>query len=116
MGGGSADAGCGVAGAPAEERCWRACGAAECEQQDRPAEELLAEKYGIRLTDGKPAGHAAYVFTHRRWEMDILRYTLDEQIPVGGTLEWVSWEQFERKPVPTAFLKALRAAGKEDNA
>jgi A/G-specific adenine glycosylase len=95
-------------------RMW---GLPNAEQQgDRPAEELLAEKYGIRLTDGKPAGHAAHVFTHRRWEMDILRYTLDEQIPVGGTLEWVSWEQFERKPVPTAFLKALRAAEKEDNA
>jgi len=84
--------------------------------RDRTAEELLAEKYGIRLPAGEPAGHAVHVFTHRRWEMDIVRYTLDEEISVGGTLEWVSWEQFEKKPVPTAFLKALRAAGKEDNA
>jgi A/G-specific adenine glycosylase len=83
-------------------------------QGDRPAEELLAEKYGIRLMDGQPEGHAVHVFTHRRWEMDILRYRLDVEIPVGGALEWVSWEQFERKPVPTAFMKALRAAGKED--
>jgi len=82
----------------------------------RPAEELFAEKYGIHLPAGEPAGHAVHVFTHRRWEMDVVRYTLDEKIPVGGTLEWVSWEQFDKKPVPTAFLKALWAAGKEDSA
>ena len=82
-------------------------------QGNRPVEELLAEKYGIRLTSGQSAGHVAHVFTHRRWEMDIVRFVLDTEIPVGGALEWVSWEQFERKPVPTAFMKALRAAQKE---
>ena len=82
-------------------------------QGDRPAEEMLAEKYGIRLPAGQPAGHAVHVFTHRRWEMDILGYKLNEEFPVSGALEWVSWEQFERKPVPTAFMKALRAARKE---
>jgi len=95
-------------------RMW---GLPNAEQQPaRPAEELFAEKYGIRLPTGETAGHAAHVFTHRRWEMDVVRYTLDEEFPVDGTLEWVSWEQFEKKPVPTAFLKALRAAGKEDSA
>ena len=84
------------------------------QQGDRPAEELLEEKYGIRLTGGQLAGHADHVFTHRRWEMDIVRYQLNAEIPVGGALEWVSWEQFERKPVPTAFMKALRVARKED--
>lgn len=81
---------------------------------NRPAEALLTEKYGVALTGGVPAGRAVHVFTHRRWEMDIVRYQMDAQIPVGGALEWVSWEQFERKPVPTAFIKALRAARKED--
>ena len=84
------------------------------QQGDRPAEELLAEKYGIRLSGGQPAGHAVHVFTHRRWKMDILRVKLDEEFPVDGALEWVSWEQFERKPVPTAFMKALQTARKED--
>ena len=92
-------------------RMW---GLPNVEKQERPAEELFAEKYGIRLPAGEQAGHAAHVFTHRRWEMDVVRYTPDEEFPVDGTLEWVSWEQFEKKPVPTAFLKALLAAGKED--
>lgn len=83
-------------------------------QGDRPAEELLAEKYGITLTGGQPAGHAVHVFTHRRWEMDIVQFAPDSEIPMSGALEWVSWEQFERKPVPTAFMKALRTARKEN--
>jgi A/G-specific adenine glycosylase len=84
------------------------------EQRDeKPAEELIAEKYGIVLTGGEPAGHTTHVFTHRRWEMDIIRYEMEAEIPVCGALEWVSWEQFERKPVPTAFMKALQTARKE---
>jgi A/G-specific adenine glycosylase len=83
-------------------------------QGDRSPEELFAEKYGLSLADGRPTGHAVHVFTHRRWEMDIVQYVFGAEFPVSGVLEWVSWEQFERKPVPTAFLKALRAAGKED--
>ncbi len=84
------------------------------QQGDRSAEELLSEKYGVILSDGIPAGHATHVFTHRRWEMDIVRFEPEKEFPVSGALEWVSWEQFERKPVPTAFMKVLRAARKED--
>ena len=83
-------------------------------QGDRPAEELLAEKYGIRLTGGQLSGHAVHVFTHRRWEMDIVQFSPEAEIFVSGALEWVNWEQFEKKPVPTAFMKALRVARKED--
>lgn len=83
-------------------------------QADRPAEALFAEKYGMSLTGGQAAGHATHVFTHRRWEMDIIRFRMDEEIPSGGALEWVSWAQFENKPVPTAFMKAIKAAQKEE--
>jgi A/G-specific adenine glycosylase len=61
------------------------------QREEKTAEELIAEKYGIVLTGGEPAGHATHVFTHRRWEM----------------------EQFETKPVPTAFVKALRTVRQE---
>jgi A/G-specific adenine glycosylase len=80
---------------------------------DKPAEALFEDKYGITLAGGQSAGHAVHVFTHRRWEMGILRYKTDTKFPVSSTLEWVSREQLEHKPVPTAFLKVLRALWKE---
>ncbi len=81
---------------------------------DKPAEALFEDKYGITLAGGQSAGHAVHVFTHRRWEMDILCYKADAEFSVGGVLEWVGREEWEHKPVPTAFLKVLRAKWKEE--
>lgn len=81
---------------------------------DAPIAALLEEKYGIRLADGRSAGHAAHVFTHRRWEMDIVRFRLERETPVAGALEWVSRAQLEHKPIPTAFTKALNKAHREE--
>ena len=82
---------------------------------DKTVEALFEDKYGITLAGGQSAGHAVHVFTHRRWEMDIVRFELDAEFPVDGALEWLSREQWEHKPVPTAFLKVLRAARKEES-
>lgn len=76
-------------------------------------EALLAEKYGIALTNGQVIGHAAHVFTHRRWEMDVVRFVVNEQInPSTSEWEWTSWESIDEKPIPTAFMRILNEVRK----
>jgi len=71
-------------------------------------ETLFFEKYGLKLNAGEMAGTALHVFTHQRWEMDIVRYTTDEQIkPVSSEWQWTHWESIDEKPIPTAFMRIL---------
>ncbi len=77
------------------------------------AEALFEKRYGIRLTEAKIIGHAVHVFTHQRWEMDVVSCKLKDGMKLNPLeWEWTSWESIEQKPIPTAFMKILRAAGK----
>ncbi len=76
-------------------------------------EMLFAHKYGVHLSRGQPDGHTVHVFTHLRWEMDILRYKMDQCDECAGW-EWTSCEQLSEKPIPAAFRKVLEAVSKGD--
>ena len=83
-------------------------------QEGETPEALFANKYDITLAGGKVIGHASHVFTHQRWEMDIVEYTLENEIKLNAAeWEWTSWESIEEKPIPTAFMRALRAVRKQ---
>ncbi len=76
-------------------------------------EKLLAEKYGLELKHGEIITHASHVFTHQRWEMDVVRYELENEIkPDNPEWEFVSWESIDAKPIPTAFMKILNGVRK----
>ena len=75
---------------------------------DQTPEALFAQKYGIELTGGESAGHAVHVFTHQRWEMDVVRYHAKDKIKRDDSeWEFVSWESIDEKPIPTAFMRIL---------
>jgi A/G-specific adenine glycosylase len=88
-------------------------------QEGETPEALFAKKYGITLTNGEVTSHAVHVFTHQRWEMDVVQYRMDNKIKLDTSeWEWISWESIEEKPIPTAFMRILRrrektAGGKE---
>lgn len=64
------------------------------------------EKQGIRAAYDERIGHAKHVFTHLIWEMDVHALIADEMpaIPDG---QWVTREELENLPLPTA-VKAAR--------
>ncbi len=68
---------------------------------------LLKELYGLELSQGLQIGHTVHVFTHQRWEIDILCYHLDKPSAVPEDMEWVPIAQIEQKPVPKAFQKGI---------
>ncbi len=77
-------------------------------QEGDSAETAFFKKYGIQLTDGEALTHAAHVFTHQRWEMDVIAYRPQNEIkPDDGEWEFVSWESIDEKPIPTAFMRIL---------
>jgi A/G-specific adenine glycosylase len=77
-------------------------------------EALIAEKYGLELSGGKITSHAVHVFTHQRWEMDVVQYRLDNEIKLEGSeWEFVSWESIDEKPIPTAFMRILNDVRKK---
>lgn len=79
-------------------------------------EALFAKKYSIALTDGKVTDHAVHVFTHQRWEMDIVQYHVEDKSSIqlsSSEWEWMSWESIEVRPIPTAFMRVLRAVRKQ---
>ena len=82
-------------------------------KDDEPFEKAFADKYGIKINGGTIIGKAVHVFTHQRWEMQILRYRLDCEEALHAAWEWTPWAQINEKPIPTAFLKVLKAAAKQ---
>ncbi len=77
-------------------------------QEGAAAETAFFKKYGIQLTHGEAVMHAAHVFTHQRWEMDVVRYKLKKELkPDHSEWEFVSWESIDEKPIPTAFMRIL---------
>lgn len=82
---------------------------------NRTPEALFAQKYGVRLTNGRAAGRVVHVFTHLRWEMDILRFSLPGLRDLCGAWEWTNWAQIGQKPVPGAFRRVLDAVRKKED-
>ncbi len=83
---------------------------------DETPEALLSEKYGLELPKGELITHAAHVFTHQRWEMDVLRYEVKNEIKqYVSEWEFVSWESIDEKPIPTAFMRILNEVRKRRN-
>ena len=72
----------------------------------------MCEKHHIHLAPGCHIGHVSHVFTHRRWEVDVVSFALPKRA-AAGELEWVDWEQIDCKPIPTAFKKILDIVSKE---
>lgn len=71
-------------------------------------ETAFSKKYGLHLPKGEVMMHASHVFTHQRWEMDVIHYKLEKQAkPDNPEWEFVSWESIDEKPIPTAFMKIL---------
>ena len=82
-------------------------------ENGKTPEMLMSQKYAITLENGEMAGHVTHVFTHRRWEMDVIRFRLRKEAPVKG-LEWVGWDELKDKPIPTAFQKVMDVLKKDD--
>ncbi len=77
-------------------------------------ETLFAEKYGLDLPQGSSIFQAVHVFTHQRWEMDVVRYEInDEMKPENGEWAFVGWASIDEKPIPTAFMKILNTVRKK---
>ena len=76
------------------------------EESDPAALCAALEAQGIRAAYDERIGHAKHVFTHLIWEMDVHALIADgmAQIPNG---QWVTREELEALPLPTA-VKAAR--------
>ena len=72
----------------------------------------LKKRYALDMINGKKAGHVTHVFTHRRWEMDVVHFEIKDEIAVQG-LEWIRWENLKDKPIPTAFKKVMDTLQKD---
>ena len=70
-------------------------------------ESMLEEKYGIAPGKGARAGAVTHVFTHRRWEMDVLRYRPKKRFDIDTRLGWVRVDSLGEYAIPTAFKKVL---------
>ena len=70
-----------------------------------PPDVQVRDLLGIDAGQGRIAGHARHVFTHRRWEMDVVVYALDDA--PDTPLTWVAWDKMGELAIPTAFKKVL---------
>ena len=78
-------------------------------RENTTMEDLARESYSLEVQNAFcAAGHVSHVFTHQRWEIDVMYGRVDEAFAVSGDLEWIAWEQLNEKPIPTAFQKVLK--------
>lgn len=77
-------------------------------KESHPSEQLLKEKYGLRLKKTKKLGSASHVFSHQVWNMDVFSFALAEPMPVSNVLHWVKEAELERYAIPTAFQRVLK--------
>ena len=76
------------------------------EENDPAALCAALETQGMRAAYDERIGHAKHVFTHLIWEMDVHALIADETVDVPDG-QWVTREQLESLPLPTA-VKAAR--------
>jgi len=85
------------------ERMW---GVPVFEKQDDVSPDVLVrERLGIDAGEGQVVGRVTHVFTHQRWEMDVVCYTLN-CLP-DTPFRWVAWDRIGDVPIPAAFMKVL---------
>jgi len=54
-----------------------------------------------------------HVFTHQKWLMNVYQLKSSEQVRVDyPEMDWVTWNEIEQYPCPTAFLKVIKEAQK----
>lgn len=76
-------------------------------REDGSADDALSRQAGLTLYGGTHIGRVVHVFTHQRWEMDVMRYDVSGKACTDETLEWVRIDSLGSKAVPTAFKKVL---------
>lgn len=84
----------------------------------------VAEKHkGMSATDayknlfgvtceGTMLGHVTHVFTHQRWEMEVVLFKVERPFDSHDPMEWVRFDELKNKPIPTAFKKVLSVVSK----
>lgn len=89
------------------KRMW---GVPMVEKGDADASRLFGKKYGIKLQFMERLGSTVHIFSHRKWDMEVGRYTLLQDIPEGEGLHWIPLEELKNTAIPTAFQKVLKLA------
>lgn len=92
----------------------------------RAAEGLLAKMWGLPNVvkeqnasiqaqwksllpgNGVSKGHYRFDFTHRRWEMDVLEYILDEKPVLPEHFQFIPLDQLNQYAIPAAFQKIIQ--------
>lgn len=69
---------------------------------------MVRELLDIDTGRGQMIGRVTHVFTHQRWEMDVVCYAMDKLC--GTRLRWMAWDRLGDVPIPAAFMKVLDAA------
>ena len=72
---------------------------------DTPPDVHVCDLLGIDAGRGRVIGRVTHVFTHRRWDMDVVVYTLDDA--PDTPLSWAAWDKLGELAIPTAFKKVL---------
>ena len=81
-------------------------------EENDPAQLAAAlEAMGVRAAYDERLGHARHVFTHIIWEMDV-HALIAEDMPAVENGQWVTREELESLPLPTA-VKAARGFAME---
>lgn len=81
---------------------------------------LFLDEWELDLTEAVYLGQAKHVFSHQVWHMDIICFTLGEDVMIANAegrkitnkppLAWISHERFNTLPIPKAFQKVLALA------
>ena len=82
--------------------------------EDIPAlRSLIRKKLRLQAGEPHPAGHARHVFTHLVWEMDLYLVSVAPGSIAPPGYVFVSPEELETVPVPTAMRAAVMLAHKK---
>lgn len=65
------------------------------------------------VCEGKTLGHVKHVFTHQRWEMEVVLFEVERPFGSNERMEWVRFDELKKKPIPTAFKKVLSVVLKD---
>jgi len=77
-------------------------------QRGQSARAQIAGALGRQMPEGKEIGKVTHVFTHRRWEMDVVCFNFEEPLDMGDDAAWVRFDEMNEKAIPAAFKKVLR--------
>lgn len=75
---------------------------------DTTLEEQMLKKYGIWLMRGEVLGEVSHVFSHRIWQMEVIKCSPAAEGPASPALYWADPEEWMDLAIPTAFQKVLK--------